>query len=137
MGKQKSVSFYTIIDKNTSIVLEIYPSSIIEINISLTNPLPLKDIEDIKTELKQDNKIFNMTDEEKRYQYLRRTSDSVAAISEAFKKVKAREYKDRMARHSEEVKLYEKIKKAKWLQQEYDTALRKAKLNLREKENER
>ena len=94
----------------------------------------LKDIEDIKTELKQDNKIFNMTDEEKRYQYLRRTSDSVAAISEAFKKVKAREYKDRMARHSEEVKLYEKIKKAKWLKQEHDTALRKAKLNLREKE---
>ena len=97
----------------------------------------LKDIEDIKTELKQDNKIFNMADEEKRYQYLRRTSDSVAAISEAFNKFKAREYKDRMARNSEEVKLYEKIKKAKWLQQEHDTALRKAKLNLREKENER
>ena len=78
-----------------------------------------------------------MTDEEKRYQYLRRTSDSVAAISEAFNKLKAREYKDRMARHSEEVKLKEKIKKAKRLQQEHDTALRKAKLNLREKENER
>jgi hypothetical protein len=47
MGKQKSVSFYTIIDKNTSIILEIYPSSIIEVNISLNNPLPLKYIEDI------------------------------------------------------------------------------------------
>lgn len=49
MGKQKSVSFYVLVDKNTTFILEIYPSSIIEVSINLNNPVILKDIENIVT----------------------------------------------------------------------------------------